>query len=469
MSHSLLAACVRGVAFAEFTAQIAARIAIHGFEIASGATAIGASRLILRNHGDWCMVLGTDVREMWAGDGEWAAFLSEAFAIPALALAIWDGEGVITARRFEAGAEAARLELPRQVRRSKASPPSASAAVFTPWLPAAKVPSRAAPRITMPSQNAGDDNEFAALGPTLEDTSAAIAAAIALPEPWLRPAALELGSGDTVIAFRKSGTRSGLPLLPNATSLKPENAAQYSQCYHGRRYAVGALAFEGIDSLEPAATLFSKLLRTFCPRDGLDVRARRGTSMQHFPNQFKPTSQLSLTQLMRGGSLVFDSSGLPTFWIESTSNGAHLSAGFCLVKTGDDERDGNIVNALRMVIETAVTIDGCIAAFLTAQGESSGFGDDSLPYEHLVGTQEQHRDLHWQRCHVRSPGWCVLVPRGAAERLPKTWPASLICKTVPAGLLVSHRSETPYLMGSNAEMEHYLLPVVATATRTGEG
>jgi hypothetical protein len=119
-------------------------------------------------------------------------------------------------------------------------------------------------------------------------------------------------------------------------------------------------------------------------------------------------------------------------------------------------------DAMLAVVEWAADQRGCIGALLSAQSRPPSLEAPTLPYERLAGTTGGHEHEARAREHVRSPGWCLLVPRAAVKRLAARAPEGVSVKDMRAGRLLRVDAESPYAMGDLGALERNLLPVVGT-------
>lgn len=237
-----------------------------------------------------------------------------------------------------------------------------------------------------------------------------------------------------------------------------------------------ALAFDANVDLESASERLSAFLQAFTPADGLAVRAARGSRQEVLGARFTRTSSVSAKQLARGGTLELGRRHFeptkgrcaePIFWISSRDpeddESPLLQFGACLERPPAAGAAEAIAEALRLLVEACVDLEGCISALVLAQSSPTSLSSPVFDYEMRVGTTGEGESAKWLRSHVRAPGWLVLVPKAGARALKTKAPAGVSAERVRSGLLAQCEAATPHEVKSLAPLEKWLSPVLGVS------
>jgi hypothetical protein len=482
VSHSSSTLHVRDVTPAKVRAALASALASKGWEPFDESIDMNerdVRRYLMVCSKGWVSVAGQDGELL----DDWAGRLSKKLHAPVLTIFTWDGEAVVSARRFEDGHDKGSFELPREAERGKDGRARVRCGAIEPWLDA-KLRNKLGGWLVVDDgadESLGEEegyvyvseeNSLEAIGRVLDLEHVALDAYDEDLEGGtflaFRPTAEAKARAAAIAAEQRPKFKGRMPVLPPLEGAYGD-AHRDAYCladYAARGYAVGWIAFDA-----PAKTLAPTLLAAAKPL--VDALMPDMSTWERYVAELTSSGAVDLCDVARPDRKQRN------LWL--TLPGRRKETGrapipavlapipavlaWSVPKSATDAARSELAAAMDAAMMRALAAEACIGACAIGTGRGRTRASAALPYEVIAGTDAGGLRLEWVRTHVRSPGWRVLVPKAVASRLPRKKPAGVELRRGPAGVLVASTAPDVFAqLHQEAEpLERHLLDLVGTA------
>jgi hypothetical protein len=452
---------VLGVDQDDLVEAISKRYAKLGLELATGANhrELNLARVRIVRSKRWFSVAIEDLDEPDA----WTEYLSKTLDTSVLGTWFWDGEDSLRLLLCTEGGTRGELTLPRGASKDPDGKARVALGAFSRLVPNAKEGAALDLRFDAETHF---DRKLGCIFIEAEPSQRALCRAFGLTELFPDPYAED--TDDPALELRlifrpKAGSKLRKKQDQAAAAQVKERRADHD----GRIYAVGSMVL-GTDARSMPKQLLAvarPLIKAFAPHlthvEATRVDAEGRSSGALPPPAAGDRAWTAYAQALRAGLRVDITRKAPvvaSVWL--ALDGDLLTVGWCFRALKEESGRNEVAQSVEAALLTAAQSGRCVNAIVTSQTSPMTLGQRALAYEYLRGRSVVALRPEWQRDHVRSPGWRVLLPKTTSA--PAQLPTGFSSLPTKSGVLVRASASNPYAVTAAAldALEKWLEPVL---------